>query len=63
MKGLNVPQREITIGVPAYPSPEDVTLGQSLELPFRPQRPWRLLPGNGEPTREAVALSDTRLRP
>ena len=46
---LNVPQREITIGVPAYRDPRDVTLGRALELPFLPQRAWRLLPRNGEP--------------
>jgi sterol desaturase/sphingolipid hydroxylase (fatty acid hydroxylase superfamily) len=48
---LNVPQREIAIGVAAYRSPEDVTLRESLELPFVPQRPWRLLPRDGEPRR------------
>jgi sterol desaturase/sphingolipid hydroxylase (fatty acid hydroxylase superfamily) len=46
---LNVPQREITIGVPAYRDPQDVTLGKALELPFLRQREWRLLPRNGEP--------------
>lgn len=46
---LNVPQRDITVGVPAYRDPTDVTLGKSLELPFVRQRPWRLLPGDGEP--------------
>jgi sterol desaturase/sphingolipid hydroxylase (fatty acid hydroxylase superfamily) len=48
---LNVPEREIVIGVPAYRSPDDVTLRKSLELPFVPQRPWRLLPDGGEPQR------------
>jgi sterol desaturase/sphingolipid hydroxylase (fatty acid hydroxylase superfamily) len=46
---LNVPQREITIGVPAYRAPEEVTLKESLSLPFRAQRPWRVLPNDGEP--------------
>jgi sterol desaturase/sphingolipid hydroxylase (fatty acid hydroxylase superfamily) len=46
---LNVPQREIIIGVPAYRRAGDVTLEKSLELPFTRQRDWRLLPGNGEP--------------
>lgn len=35
---LNVPQREITIGVPAYASSADVTIGRILMLPFREQR-------------------------
>jgi len=46
---LDVPQAEITIGVPAYPTPEDVTLPRILALPFAAQRPsWRW-PGGGEP--------------
>ena len=39
---LNVPQDTITIGVPGFPAPEDVTLEQSLTLPFREDP--RLLP-------------------
>jgi sterol desaturase/sphingolipid hydroxylase (fatty acid hydroxylase superfamily) len=35
---LNVPQSEITIGVPAYEDPSDVTIGKVLLLPFRRQR-------------------------
>jgi sterol desaturase/sphingolipid hydroxylase (fatty acid hydroxylase superfamily) len=50
---LNVRQRDITIGVPAYREPRDVTLERSLELPFVTQRPWRLLPGDGEPAPHA----------
>lgn len=44
---LNVPQLDITIGVPAYRNADDVTLGRSLGLPFVPRPPWRRLPGNG----------------
>lgn len=32
---LGVPQREITVGVPAYGRPEQLTLGAILTLPFR----------------------------
>jgi sterol desaturase/sphingolipid hydroxylase (fatty acid hydroxylase superfamily) len=39
---LNVPQASVTIGVPGFTSPEDVTLTASLSLPFRPDP--RLLP-------------------
>jgi len=46
---LNVPQRDVIVGVPAYLDPEDVTLKKSIELPFGTQREWRLLAGNGEP--------------
>lgn len=47
---LNVPQGEITIGVPAWRQPDSVTLPKILELPFkRLPAVWRL-PENGEPT-------------
>ena len=46
---LDVPQQAITIGVAAYPTPADVTLANSFALPFTAQRPWRMLPGDGEP--------------
>lgn len=35
---LDVPQSEITIGVPAWQEPRDVTLGRILLMPFRRQR-------------------------
>ena len=58
---LNVPQAEIDIGVPAYRSPEDVTLPQSLALPFVPQRPsWQLLDGR-RPARAALPLAPDHL--
>jgi len=46
---LDVPQQAITIGVPAYSTPADVTLTNSFALPFGAQRPWRVIPGDGEP--------------
>jgi sterol desaturase/sphingolipid hydroxylase (fatty acid hydroxylase superfamily) len=52
---LNVPQQAITIGVAPYQEPAELTLGQILELPFTPQRPWT------EPEREALALPRTTL--
>jgi sterol desaturase/sphingolipid hydroxylase (fatty acid hydroxylase superfamily) len=40
---LNVPQEKITIGVPAYRDPADVTLPRILTMPFREQRSdWEL---------------------
>jgi sterol desaturase/sphingolipid hydroxylase (fatty acid hydroxylase superfamily) len=40
---LDVPQDAITIGVPAYRFPEEVTLGKVLAMPFGEQRDsWRL---------------------
>lgn len=49
---LNVPQASVTIGVPGFSSPEDVTLAASLTLPFG--RDSRLLPpaGTGRPTEQ-----------
>jgi sterol desaturase/sphingolipid hydroxylase (fatty acid hydroxylase superfamily) len=35
---LDVPQESITIGIPAYQDPRDVTLGRILAMPFRRQR-------------------------
>jgi hypothetical protein len=35
---LEVPQGEITIGVPAYEDPSQVTIGKVLLLPFVQQR-------------------------
>ena len=35
---LNVPQTDITIGVPAYSDPSEVTIGKMLQLPFVRQR-------------------------
>jgi sterol desaturase/sphingolipid hydroxylase (fatty acid hydroxylase superfamily) len=58
---LNIRQRDVTIGVPAYRDARDVTLAKSLELPFGPQRPWRLLPGNGEPVRHVADSTSQRL--
>jgi sterol desaturase/sphingolipid hydroxylase (fatty acid hydroxylase superfamily) len=40
--GLNVPQSEVVVGIPAYSLPEDNRLGNSLLLPFMKQRDyWR----------------------
>lgn len=42
---LGVPQREITVGVPAYRRPELLTLGAILALPFRRRRADWIGPG------------------
>jgi hypothetical protein len=46
---LNVPQAEITIGVPAYRKPEEVTLPKILNMPFGEQRPAWQSRGGGQP--------------
>jgi sterol desaturase/sphingolipid hydroxylase (fatty acid hydroxylase superfamily) len=35
---MDVPQEDVTIGVPAYASPSDVTIGKMLLVPFKRQR-------------------------
>jgi sterol desaturase/sphingolipid hydroxylase (fatty acid hydroxylase superfamily) len=47
---LDVPQDEITIGVPAYRSLEEVELPALLKLPFTEERPAWTLPERGEMT-------------
>jgi sterol desaturase/sphingolipid hydroxylase (fatty acid hydroxylase superfamily) len=58
---LNVPQDEITIGVPAYREPEDVGLLKILAMPFGEQRPTWYLPDDGEPRREALHVPSDQL--
>ena len=55
---LNVPQEAVTIGLPAYRRPAEVTLGRILAMPFGPERPdWRL-PGGAPPKRRRPTPSD-----
>ena len=58
---LNVPQDEITIGVPAYREPEDVELLKTLAIPFGEQRPTQRLPDDGKPRREALPVPPDHL--
>ena len=58
---LNVPQQEITIGVPAYRDADEVSYGKIISMPFRKQRPTWQLPGNGEPARGTLPTSINRL--
>ena len=48
---LNVPQRAITIGVPAFQDPADVTLRKMIALPFESQRPHWVAPDGHTPRR------------
>jgi len=57
---LDIPQEEVTIGVPAYREPEEVTLPKILEMPFGHERPAWLWPGDGQPVR--VRSSEYRLQ-
>ncbi|HEY0544801.1 MAG TPA: sterol desaturase family protein [Pyrinomonadaceae bacterium] len=54
---LNVPQDEITIGVPAYREPSEVELTEILLMPFGEQRPTWMLPGDGQPARPSLPFA------
>jgi sterol desaturase/sphingolipid hydroxylase (fatty acid hydroxylase superfamily) len=58
---LNVPQDEITIGVPAYREPGEVSLAKVLALPFGKQRPTWQLPGGEQPKRTLLPLAPDQL--
>lgn len=60
---LDVPQREITIGIPALRHPDDVTLPKMLELPFKEQPSHWVLPEGDEPLRSGSTIPPTRLLP
>lgn len=58
---LNVPQEEITIGIPAYCDPQEVTLPKILLMPFGTEQPTWQLPGGGQPTRTSLPLAPDQL--
>jgi sterol desaturase/sphingolipid hydroxylase (fatty acid hydroxylase superfamily) len=60
---LNVPQPEITIGVPAFRTPEQVSLPKIVAMPFVRQPDWWTLPGDGTPERAAADGSRRTLAP
>lgn len=60
---LNVPQQEITIGVPAYRQPWQVSLGRLLRLPFVRQTDTWQLPEGGEPQRRELPGKPDQLEP
>jgi sterol desaturase/sphingolipid hydroxylase (fatty acid hydroxylase superfamily) len=58
---LHVPQQAVTIGVPAYREPQELTLMQLLRMPFGKQRPTWQLPEDGTPERGALPGPATSL--
>jgi sterol desaturase/sphingolipid hydroxylase (fatty acid hydroxylase superfamily) len=60
---LNVPQAEITVGVPAYREPGEVGLVKVLGMPFTGQRPVWQLPNGGTPARAASVVAADHLLP
>jgi sterol desaturase/sphingolipid hydroxylase (fatty acid hydroxylase superfamily) len=60
---LNVPQAEVTIGVPAFQAPETVTLPRVLAMPFEHLPPnWEFRAGGAPQPRTSDAPA-TRLLP
>lgn len=58
---LNVPQQAITIGVPAFQEPAELTFGNTLALPVTADRPsWQFV-NDGSPQREGLAMPPTVL--
>jgi sterol desaturase/sphingolipid hydroxylase (fatty acid hydroxylase superfamily) len=60
---LNVPQQSVSIGVPAYRDPAEVTLPKILAMPFGEQRPSWQLPGDGTPARPPLPAHADQLAP
>jgi sterol desaturase/sphingolipid hydroxylase (fatty acid hydroxylase superfamily) len=54
---LDVPQSEISVGVPAYRDPEEVGLAEILKMPFGEERPTWQLPCGGTPVRTSTAAA------
>jgi sterol desaturase/sphingolipid hydroxylase (fatty acid hydroxylase superfamily) len=53
---LNVPQAQITIGVPAYAAPEDNRVSHALLMPFDRQRDFWRGPDGAKVKRDPAAL-------
>jgi hypothetical protein len=59
--GLDIPQVDVVVGVPAYSRPEDNTLSNTLLLPFRHQRDYWLRPDGTVARRPATSADHSRL--
>ena len=58
---LNIPQQAVTIGVPAYRGPQELTFAKIMAMPFGKQRPTWQLPEDGSPERGALAGTPAHL--
>jgi hypothetical protein len=59
---LNIPQKDIVVGVPAYSDQTDNRLWQALVLPFSPQRDYWRRSDHAVVQRERTILSGPRSR-
>jgi sterol desaturase/sphingolipid hydroxylase (fatty acid hydroxylase superfamily) len=60
---LDIPQDEVSVGVPAYDQPDEVTLWSSLTLPFRRSLHLWTKPGQRAPQRAPSKHTRTTLLP
>jgi sterol desaturase/sphingolipid hydroxylase (fatty acid hydroxylase superfamily) len=60
--GLNIPQSEIAIGIPAYSLPEDNTVRNALLMPFRKQRDYWRTPAGAVVEREKASAEPNPAR-
>ena len=60
--GLNIPQSEIAIGIPAYSLPEDNTVPNALLMPFRKQRDYWRTPTGAVVEREKASAEPNPAR-
>jgi sterol desaturase/sphingolipid hydroxylase (fatty acid hydroxylase superfamily) len=58
---LNVPQKEITIGVPGYPDAGALNIRELITMPFHAERPSWELPDGRHPTRPPLPAPRTLL--
>jgi hypothetical protein len=60
--GLNVPQSEIIVGIPAYSLPNDNRIGSALLMPFGKQRDYWRRPDGAVVERTQVPSDPNRAR-
>ncbi|MEZ4599351.1 MAG: sterol desaturase family protein [Syntrophotaleaceae bacterium] len=59
---LNIPQKKVTIGVPAFQNPKELTIGKLLKMPLTVDRPsWRLSNGTRPERKENLPLPRRKL--
>jgi sterol desaturase/sphingolipid hydroxylase (fatty acid hydroxylase superfamily) len=59
---MNVEQRDITIGIPAYRTPRDVSFPKVMKMPFNEEPSWQL-PDGTTPSRPPNYISPAQLLP
>lgn len=60
--GVNIPQDEVVVGIPAYSLPEDNAIWNTLLMPFREQRDYWLRPDGRPVERQKPPVEPNRAR-